>query len=68
MTVLASSSVGVSCRFRFRFQNVENFIYLITLMKTRIYCNNTFVRAIYVCDILCVITSIMTPRKDLDYD
>jgi hypothetical protein len=31
-------------------------------------CNNTFIRAIYVCDVLCVVTLVMTPRKDPGYD
>jgi hypothetical protein len=37
-------------------------------MWSRIYCNNTFIRAIYVCDVLCVVTSVMAPRNDPDYD
>jgi hypothetical protein len=29
-------------------------------------CNNTFIQTIYVCDVLCVVTSVITLRKDLD--
>jgi hypothetical protein len=29
---------------------------------------NTFIRAIYVCDVLCVVTLVMTPHKDSSYD
>jgi hypothetical protein len=28
------------------------------------YCNNTLIRACNVCDVLCDITSVMTPRND----
>jgi hypothetical protein len=66
MIILASSSVGAL--FRFCFQNFDNFIYLKYSNAIKNLCNNTFIRAIYVCDILCVLTLVMTPRKDPGYD
>jgi hypothetical protein len=37
-------------------------------MGVQIYCNNTFIQTIYVCDVLCVITLVMTTHKDHGYD
>jgi hypothetical protein len=33
-------------------------------INTSIYCNNTFMQVCNVCGVLCIITSVMTPRNN----
>jgi hypothetical protein len=64
-TVKTKVHVVVIC-FRYCFGNSTNYIY--SDVNSRSYCNNTFMWACNVCNVLCIITSIMTPRNDPSCD
>jgi hypothetical protein len=68
MIVLASLCVGVFDLLPLPLLKCRELHLLNYSDEARIYCNNTFIRALYVCDVLCIVTSVMTPRNDPDYD
>jgi hypothetical protein len=37
-------------------------------LNSRIYCNNTFIQSYNIYNVLCIITSVMTPRNDSGCD